>query len=121
MTSITHDMEELGRIEEDFEATVFDTRFTDENKFNLLTRLIENMVDVVHRAFRTKQYDHYDLGEYVQDFFQRGDLGPALAEQAFQGDNKDMLARKLTAFMAYSNVQLERYCREPESYRIPEP
>ena len=118
MTYMTKDMEELGRLEEDFEATALDKRFSNKNKFNLLSGIVDGMVDVVHRSHRTQKYDVYDLAEYVEGYITRGDLGSALAETAFEGDDAEQYATRLNAYMQYRNHQVTLCARPLESFRL---
>lgn len=112
-------MEALGDLEEDFEATALDTRFKDERKFTLLCAIADGMVDIVRRAHHKTQFDSYDLAEYVGDFFTRGDLGMALAETGFQGEQALRHTARLQAYMRDRTRQLAQYSRPlQDSYRL---
>lgn len=118
MADRTQTIEELAELEDDFQATALDTRFKDENKFVLLSRILEGMTNTVYRSFKTTQYDCYDVSEYVQDFCSRNDLGRAMVEQAFRGEDAPVYKAKMNALMNYALVNLAMYSRPVENYRL---
>lgn len=118
MSIRTKTIEELAELEDDFQATAFDPRFKDDNKFALLSSILEGMTNTVFRSFKTTEFDCYDVSEYVQDFCERSDLGRAMVDQAFHGEGADIYKSKMNALMNYALVNLAMYSRPVENYRL---
>lgn len=118
MSIHTQTLQDLSELEDDFQATAFDPRFKDENKFILLSSILEGMTNTVYRSFKTTQFDCYDVCEYVQDFCERNDLGRAMVEQAFHGEDAPVYKSKMNALMNYALVNLAMHCRPVENYRL---
>lgn len=118
MTHVTQTIEMLAELEEDFQATALDVRFSNDNKANLLGSILDGMVDIVYRSFKTTQYDCYDVCEYVQDFFERTDLARAMIDQAFTGEDVAKYKSRLNAYMNYKLTTLALHSRPVESYRL---
>lgn len=118
MTYRTGNIEELSRLEDDFETTARDPRFSPERKLSLLCQTINHMADIVKCAHTNRAQDTHDLAEYVEDFLTRGDLARSFTFAAFDAPSTQTMRKTLDRHMNKTLLELSLYLRPVERYRL---